>query len=252
MQVIEAASTVSRGYRLGVARTSVFGLILLIGGAAAAWVVVSTPLVGSFVPDGRPTVVQAGAGMLVWALAIIAPTGLMILGVVRLFRASEGINSLRGIGFSGLLSSSLGPDHVEVVNLELPGGRRINELVLGPFGIAILGDVPPPRASRHVGARWEIRGRRGRWVPVEPPVERATRDAERVRGWLGEDDRDFLVKVYATVVTRDTRVERSSTCAVVAPRELAAWLLALPAQRGLTPERRERLVAYLRAAAGKP
>jgi hypothetical protein len=117
MQVIEAVSTVSRADRLAVARTTVFGLILLGGGAAIAWVVVTTPLVGSFVPEGRPTIVQAGAGMLVWALAIIAPTGLMILGVVRLFRAWEGMTGLRPTGFTRLLARSLGGDHVAVVNL---------------------------------------------------------------------------------------------------------------------------------------
>jgi hypothetical protein len=70
-----------------------------------------------------------------------------------------------------------------------------------------------------------------------------------VRGWLTHDDRDFLVRVYAAVVTDDRRVERSATCAVVPPRELTAWLAGLPAQRGLTAERRERLVEHLRSAA---
>ena len=251
MQVIEAASPITRADRLAILRAGAFSVVLLAVGAAAAWVFVSTPLIGSFVPDGRPTVVQVGAGMAIWALAIIAPTGLMILGLVRLFRSYEAAAALRQTGYTPSLEQTLGPEHVAIVNLVLPGGRRINEMVLGPFGVAVLGEVPPPKASRHVGSRWEIRGPRGRWLPMENPVERAARDTERVRAWLGDDDRDFIVRVYAAVVTSDRRVERSASCAVVTPKELAAWLLALPGQRGLTPERRERLTTFVRAAAAR-
>ena len=35
------------------------------------------------------------------------------------------------------------------------------------------------------------------------PLDRASRDAERVRGWLASDDRDFVVRVYAAIVTDD-------------------------------------------------
>ena len=251
MQLIQAASPITRADRLAIIRAGVFGVVLLVGGAAAAWIFVSTPLIGSFVPDGRPTVVQVGAGMAIWALAIVAPTGLMVMGLVRLFRSYETATALRQTGNASSLEHQLGPEHVAIVNLVLPGGRRINEMILGPFGVAVLGDVPPPKASRHVGTRWEIRGPRGRWIPMESPVERTARDTERVRAWLGDDDRDFIVRVYATVVTSDKRVERSASCAVVTPRELPAWLLALPAQRGLTPERRERLTTFVRAAAAR-
>jgi hypothetical protein len=249
MQVIQAASPITRADRLSVVRAGALSVVLLAGGAAAAWIFVSTPLIGSFVPEGRPTVVQVGAGMTVWALAIIAPTGLMVLGLVRLFRSYEAATALRQTGYTPSLERSLGPEHVAIVNLILPGGRRVSEMVMGPFGVVVLGEMPPPKASRHVGSRWEMRGRGGRWVTMETPVERASRDAERVRAWLGEDDRDFLVRVYAAVVTGDKRVERTATCAVVAPDELLGWLLALPVQRGLTPGRRERLIGYIRTGA---
>ena len=88
--------------------------------------------------------------------------------------------------------------------------------------------------------------------PDRGPVERAARDAERVRGWLATDDRDFLVRVYAAIVTEDPRVERSPTCAVVPPAELAAWLEALPLQRGLNAERREPLVELIRLGRARP
>jgi hypothetical protein len=116
-------------------------------------------------------------------------------------------------------------------------------------GIVVLGDVPPPSVTRHVGAYWEILGERGQWVPIEAPADRTSRDAERVRSWLATDDRDFLVRVYAAVVTDDRRVERTATCAVVAPGDLAAWLMGLPAQRGITADRRSRLVELVRSVA---
>jgi hypothetical protein len=94
-----------------------------------------------------------------------------------------------------------------------------------------------------------MRDDRGRWIPIEDPVQRAARDAERVRGWLGTEDRDFLVRVYAAVVTGDPTITRSPNCAVVAPADLAAWLEALPAQRGLTAQRREHLAELVRQVA---
>jgi hypothetical protein len=147
------------------------------------------------------------------------------------------------------LASALGPDHIAAMDLVLPGGRRLHELVLGPFGIVVIGAVPPPSFSRHVGSRWEVRDDRGQWISIEDPVQRASRDGERIRGWLATEDRDFLVKVYAVLVTEDERVERSATCAVVRPAELSTWLASLPPQRGLTPVRREHLVERIRSIA---
>ena len=75
-----------------------------------------------------------------------------------------------------------------------------------------------------------------------------SRDAERVRRWLTDDD-DFLVKVYSAVVGPDPTVARTPHCAVLAPDQLAAWISALPAQRSLTPGRHQRVLDTVRAAA---
>ena len=48
-----------------------------------------------------------------------------------------------------------------------------------------------------------------------------------------------MVRVYAAIVTDEKDIERTPTCAVVPPSELAAWIQALPTQRGLNAERRE-------------
>ena len=249
MQVIAAARPVSLSDLVSVMRAALVAVMLVAAGIALAWLCLGTPLVSAVIPNGRPSALQAAAGVMVWGFAIVVPASLTILGFARIARVAESVQALRPRTVTPRLVKSLGPDHLAATDLLMPGGRRIHELVLGPSGIVVLGDVPPAHLSRHVGQRWEVRGERGRWIPIEAPLDRAARDAERVRGWLASHDRDFLVRVYAAVVTDDLRVERTATCAVVPPADLAAWIDALPSQRGLTPERRERLVELVRSVA---
>jgi hypothetical protein len=249
MQVIAAAPPAGRTGRVTVVRSAVAAVLLIVVGALLGYLFVATPVIGSLAPSGRPSATEAAVAILTWGFAIVVPAGLMLVGVAKVMSTLEAMRDLHPNTVTPRLARALGPDHVAATNLVIPGGRRIHELVLGPFGIVVLGDVPPPSMSRHVGTRWEVRGARGRWIPIEAPLDRAARDAERVRGWLATDDRDFLVKVYAAVVTDDERVERTPACAVVRSADLAAWLEALPAQRGLTPGRRERLVELLRSVA---
>jgi hypothetical protein len=249
MQVI-ASNTASRSDRLAVARLALSAVLLLLAGVLVGWLCIGTPLLGALRPSGRPSSVEVAVSVFTWAFAIVVPAGFLLIGVARIGATLDAVASLRPRTMSPRLARSLGPDHIAATDLVIPGGRRIHELVLGPFGIVVLGDVPPASMSRHVGNRWEVRGRRGRWVPIEPPLDRAARDAERVRGWLTVDDRDFLVRVYAAVVTDDPGVMRTPSCAVVASRDLGAWLAALPAQRGLTPSRMDRLMDLIRSVAG--
>jgi hypothetical protein len=192
---------------------------------------------------------QIASGVLVWGFAIVLPGAFLIMGLARMASLIESLAATRPRRVTPHLADALGADHMAATDLLLPGGRRVHEMVLGPFGIVVLGDVPPRSATRHVGVRWEIRDDRGRWIPIENPVQRASRDAERVRGWLAADDRDFLVRVYAAIVSDDPTVERSGSCAVVPSGDLASWLEALPAQRGLTPQRREHLTEMVRGLA---
>ena len=250
MQVIAAAAPTSRIGRTAVLRGTVSAILMIVVGALFVWIFVATPIITSFTPSGRATAVQMAMGILAWGFAVVVPAGFLIIGVARIFTVVEHA-AARPRTLAQRLADRLDGDHVAVTDLPLPGGYRIRELILGPFGIVVLGDVPPPSVSRVVNGRWELRGAQGRWIPIEAPLDRAARDAERVRGWLSSDDRDFLVKVYAAAVTDDARVERTSGCAVVPQDALAGWLEALPAQRGLTQDRRERLVEMLRSAAAE-
>jgi hypothetical protein len=250
MQVIAADAPRSRHDRLVMIRSAATGGLLILAGVLIGWLCLGTPLINSFIPQGRPTTFQTALGVIAWGFAILVPAAFLLFGFARMAHTIDAATSFRPATVTPTLARALGPEHLAATDLRLPGGRRINELVLGPFGILVLGDVPPAAVSRHVGSRWEIRGARGRWVPIEAPLERASRDAERVRGWLSTHDRDFLVRVYAAVVTDDPRVERTPTCAVVKPGDLAGWLEALPLQRGLNVERRESLVALIKTVAG--
>ena len=250
MQVIAVRSSGNLADRIAGVRSFTVAILLLLAGLALAWLCLATPLVTSFMPYGRPSPIQVVSGILVWGFAIALPGAFLIMGLARMASLIESIAASRPRRVTPQLAQALGADHLAATDLVLPGGRHVHEMVLGPFGIVVLGDVPPRSATRHVGARWEVRDDRGRWIPIEDPVQRASRDAERVRGWLAADDRDFLVRVYAAIVTEDATVDRSATCAVVNPVDLAAWLEALPAQRGLTPQRREHLTEMVRALAG--
>lgn len=249
MQVIASAPPATFVQRLAVARSAVVAALLVVAAASLAWLFVGTPLIRSLIPDGRPTDAQMITDILVWTAVLVVPASLLLIGVTRLVEAIEAAAALRPRPLSPAVRSALGEDYLAATDLRLPGGRRVHELVLGPFGIVVVGEIPPASISRNVGSRWEVRDERGRWIPVEGPVDRTTRDAERVRGWLAGDDRDFLVKVYAVVVGDDARVQRSSTCAVVSPEQFAAWVATLPPQRGLSAARRERVEQLVRSIA---
>ena len=121
------------------------------------------------------------------------------------------------------------PDDVVVATDVVPDdGRPIPELVVGPFGVAIVHELGSPDAIRRVGSTWEMRDPRG-WEPTESPLDRVNRDVERVRHWMTNGDLDFVVHVYAALVTDDPSIPRSSLCAVITADQIPAWFAALPA-----------------------
>lgn len=248
MQIL-AANPVTFSERISVARSAVVGAGLVALALLAAWVVLGTDLMAQLVPSGRPSEVESLAATLVWGLAIAVPGLLGIAGLAKLLGSLESFRGLHPGTITPQLARLLGQDHLAATGFFLPEGRRVHELIVGPFGVVVLGDVPPPDRSRIVGDRWEVSLERGRWVAVEPPIERAVRDAERVRAWLRSADADVDVRVYAAVVSTDRRLARTPTCAVLAPRELRAWIAALPVQRGLAGDRLARLAELVREAA---
>jgi hypothetical protein len=223
------------------------GIVLLTGGIFLAWIALATPVVGSLTPTAvRPGLVQLAAGGMVWGIALVAPPSFAIVGALRLGRVIRALTARPPRRAVAQLAGELGDDFVVAQDARLPDGRVIRNLVVGPFGLAVIEELPPARATRHQGTAWEIRRRDGRWVPYENPIERIGRDGERVRSWFGTQERDFVVKVYSAAVTTDSNVARTPACAVITPDQISAWLASLPPSRALTADRRLDVVDRVR------
>jgi hypothetical protein len=252
MQVIASQRPIAgRPSRFSVAVAYAVGLACMAG---ALWILLAVFGMGfleRFVPSGRPTTFQLVAGALAWTFALTAPPSFGLVGISRLVVATERARARRPrITPAVRLARAIGDDHVVATNLRIPDGSRIiPELVVGPFGAAIVEELPPPAAVMSRGVRsWEVRSGEGRVRTIENPLERATKDADRVRAWLSSDETEYVVKVYSVVVGNDPRVERTATCAVVSPDDVAAWLTSLPPQPSLDAGRRERIVRMIRSA----
>jgi hypothetical protein len=224
------------------------GSILLVGGVFLAWVAFATPVLTGLAPSGgRPGPSQVALGGVIWAVTLVAPPSFAIIGALRIGQVARAVTAKPRPRAMTRIAASIGDEYTAAANVRLPDGRVVRDLVLGPFGLAVISELPPPRATRHTGVSWEIRASNGRWVHLENPLERATRDGERVRRWFAATERDYVVKVYAAVVTADPTVARTPGCAVVTTEQIPAWLASLPPARALTPDRRAELIEEIRA-----
>jgi hypothetical protein len=248
MDVIAPPRPSQRKTFVPVVSGTLFGALFIVSGLALAYVAFATPFLGMAIPSGHPDAIQTATGIAIWAIALVAPAGFVLAGANRLARnlarvrgrAPRRSTTLKALdNLSGELTVASG--------LVLSDGRGVAELVIGPFGAAVVRELPPSQVTRVQGDNWQVRGSRG-WIAIDNPLERATRDADRVRRWLTEDD-DFLVKVYSAVVGPNPTVERTPGCAVLTPDQLGAWISALPTQRSLTPGRLSRVLDLVRAAA---
>jgi len=228
-----------------VAHAAVAGA-MLVAAIAVAWLDLATPLLRTLQIPVRPTVAEAAVAVVAWAATLGLPVVLLVVGTVRLLDVAGGLAGLhRQAGPSGALAAQLGDGYVVCEAVRLPDGSTIPRIVLGPHGLAVLEVAPLRSATRHRDGRWELRLGDGRWVAMENPLDRTSRDAERVRRWCAADDRDFVVRVHAALVVPDASIQRTPTCAVIAADQIPAWIGSLPAQRTLTPGRRARLARML-------
>lgn len=226
-------------------RGLVVGGTLFLGAILLGYLVFGTSFLQQFTPSPRPQGMEILTGIAAWSFALTAPAGFGLVGAVRLATVLDRATSRPRPTPAVRMARHLGDDCVLATRVVLPDGRTIPEIVVGPFGVAVIETPPPEGASRHEGMSWEIRTHDGRWVAIENPLERAARDADRVRRWFGDHDRDFVIKVHAALVTTNPSVTRTPGCAVIAEDQIPAWLNALPVQRSLTPDRRERILTYL-------
>lgn len=226
---------------------TVVGSILLAGGLFLGWFVFATPVLSGLSPTGgRTNAGQLAIGAAVWGFALVGPASFAIIGALRLGRVARAVAAKPRPRATTRLAALIGDEHICANDVRLPDGRVVRNLILGPFGLAVLSELPPARAVRHQGMSWEVRAPNGRWTHFENPLERAARDAERVRRWVASAERDFVVKVYAAVITDDPTISRSAACAVVSADQIPAWLASLPPSRALSEDRRVGLVEEIR------
>lgn len=249
MQLISATSGPTRRSVRPIVSGTLVGATLVAGGLCLAYLVFATPLLSMILPSGRAGPSQVVTGMVVMAMALVAPLVFVAVGTTRLARLIASLRP-RAHDRSALerLADSLSADVVGAADVPLRDGRNIPALLIGPFGVIVLREAPSPSMTRTNGGAWEARTRAG-WIPIENPMERASRDAERVRHWLSHDDRDFLVKTYAAVIARPGQdLARSATCAVLTADQLPGFIASLPAQRSLTGSRLESVLEQVRQA----
>ena len=168
MQVIAVNSSASVADRVAVARSLIASILMLLVGVALGWLCLGTPIVSGFIPSGRPSPEEIAGGILVWGFAIVVPAAFLILGFARLVSVLDGLSGSRPKRVTPHLAQALGTDHLAATDLVLPGGRRLHEMVLGPFGVAVLGDVPPPSVIAPRGD--PLGGSRQPW-PLDPGRE---------------------------------------------------------------------------------
>jgi hypothetical protein len=229
---------------------TIVGGVLLLGGLGLAWLAFATPIVRGLTPNVvRPTPDQMLIGGLVWGLSLVVPPCLAIVGTIRLSVVAATALRRPKTGPVGSVAEALGDEYVVAPSVRLPDGRLIRNIVVGPFGVAIVGELPSAKNLRRHGNSWEMRRVDGRWAPLESPLEHATRDADRIRHWLAAEDRDFLVKVYSAVVVGDQPIARTSACAAIAADQIPAWLGSLPPQRSLNADRQADIVDRIRTIA---
>ncbi len=228
---------------LGAIGAGIVGAAWLGIAASSAWLVLSTPLLARITNLGLRDSVTPVVGTVAWAVALTAPACFAVLGIIRLGGAVQGVRVARGAGSPVVRRATLLPPGCTVVpSIWLPDGQRIPDVVVGPHGVAFFEPLPPPTAARRNGERWEVRVTDRAWRSIENPLLRAAHDGDRLRRHLESLEHGFVVRVQAAVLSNQHAIERTADCAVVAPDDVPAWLAALPAQRGLSPDRLARLV----------
>ena len=192
MEVISPSRTVQRRAVAPVIAGTMFGTVLLVSGVVLAYLAYLTPFLTWLVPTGVRGPGEMVMGALTWSVALVAPAGLLLLGTNRLARILAATR--RRIPRRSPLQvalASLPGDVALATGLTLPDGRGISDVLVGPFGAAVFRELPPAHVTRIREGNWALRTSRG-WAPLENPLDRASRDAERVRRWLAHEDADFV------------------------------------------------------------
>jgi hypothetical protein len=246
MQTVSATRSTQR--LASIAGRTLLGATLVAVGLGFALLVIETPLVPRLVPSAGSGSSGLTVAVFVWVLALVAGAALSIAGTNRLAATVATVRTGSTAPPSVIsMLSGLGNEIAVVAGVVPDDGRPVPQLVVGPFGVVVVHELGPHDVVRPTGYSWERSTPNG-WLPIESPVDRVTRDADRVRHWLTSGDLEFVVRVYAVLVTVDRSIPRSAQCAVIGLEQIPAWFDSLPGQRSLTAGRRDRLLDRIRAA----
>jgi len=251
MQVIGARGTVGSASREEVLRALLVGTILIAGASLLAFAVFGMELLSAFSPSDPAGTAHLVAGALTWTFGLAAPAAFGMVGLARLGPALAELAAGRVRATPAVrLRAALPDDYAVAARVHLPDGSRVvPEIVIGPFGAAIIEELPRADAVVSRGPRsWDIRRADGQIHMIDHPLDRAARDAERVRIWFGGGDAGHVVKVYAAVVGTDPQIERTASCASITPDQVGPWLASLPVQRTFDVARRNQVIRMLRSA----
>ena len=244
MQSTRSAHSSTTPTPLSLAGGIVAGTVLIVSGLTLAYATLATPLVTSLAGGGRFGGTPGIGGAAAWSLGVAGMALFLGVGAARLAEVLASIKPARRSKDHPLAAGL--PDDVQLIQgLDVGDGRAVPLVLVGGFGAAVVRELPAPGTTRRQGAYWEAHTPDG-WIRIDNPLDRAARDAERVRRWFSQDDRDFVVRVYAAVVAPDATVPRTPTCAVITTGQLPAWLASLPVLRSLTDARRAQLTARVR------
>ncbi len=245
-----SAPTAGRARHGAAAGTTVVGVGLVASGAILALLLVATPALQRLADPiaGRSSPMAAWTLALVIATAAVAGSVLVGLGrlglvVVAVRPRGDSRGIVRG------LARRLPPDCIAVPHCSLADGRRVSDVVVGPFGVVVFAPAPKAHRARAIGASWEERDADGAWHSAENPAERVSRDADRLRYLLAAQEHDFVVRVSAALVGSDPNAVGASGIPVVRQDDIPAWLATLRPQRSLTPDRLARLQAWVTSLA---
>src|SRR4029078_7793469 len=119
------------------------------------------------------TAEQPAESGIVWSIALVAPTAFVLIGANRLARILAAARRRMPHRSATLRALDAPPDAVTIApGIAMPDGRPISDVVIGPFGAAVVRELPPVAVTRVREGRWQLRTRRG-WIVIESPLERA-------------------------------------------------------------------------------
>ena len=246
VKIIVSAAPRPRPRASSLARAVVGGLLLVAFGLFVVGLIVASGVMQSVGQVGDSRITQQLFGTASWGLAFLIPGLFIVLGLARIVRAAEARPRARRDRPAASQRGRISDDYLVAQGVRLPDGRSIPEVVVGPHGLTVVEEVPPRHASREASHHWEVRDRTGRWTAVEHPLDRAARDVERLRRWLGSYMEDYTPRFTTVCIDDDGRIRRSSEVAVIRRDQLAEFLGAQPPLRQMTTDRRQRIAGLLR------